>query len=78
MTQVRDELSVDIDVSKTIEQCYHHTLITDESEEIPMVRVNLTLSASTPLAKVRVAIDVVEPIVVTKSSLVINSLSKQM
>ncbi len=76
MTQVRDELTVDVDVSKTIEQCYHQTMITEEEDDIPMVRINLTLSASTPLTKVRVAIDVIEPMVVTKSSIVINSLSR--
>ena len=47
-----------------------------EDENLPMTRITISLSASSPLTKVRVGIDVMEPLVVTKTSFVVNSLSK--
>ena len=75
MTMVKDELSIKIEVTPHIEQCYHSTQVTDE-DGVPMVRVQIEFNATAPLSKIRVGIDVTEPLVVTKSSFIINSLSK--
>ena len=40
-----------------------------------MVRVNIEFNATAPLSKIRVGIDVTEPLVVTQSSFIINSLT---
>ena len=82
MAQGGDELSINIEVSPHIEECYHQTLVSDEDAEggagqgIPMAKVSIELSASTPLTRIRVGIDAAEPLVVTRTSFIVNSLSK--
>ena len=70
-----DELSINIEVSPHIEECYHHTLVSDEDGGIPMAQVTIELSASAPLTRIRVGIDAAEPLIVTRTSFIINSLS---
>ena len=71
---IRDELSVNIEVSPHLELCHHQSMVSDE-DGIPMVRITVSLSSSTPLAKIRVGIDVCEPMVSTRSSFIVQSLS---
>ena len=75
MAIVQDELSVKVEVLPNLEQCYHQTLVMDD-DGIPMAKINIELSTSTPLSGIRVGLDVAEPLIVTNSSFIINSLSK--
>ena len=74
-SNVREELSLKVEASAHIESCFYNTMVV-EDENLPMTRITISLSASSPLTKVRVGIDVMEPLVVTKTSFVVNSLSK--
>lgn len=65
-----------MDISPHLEPCYHSSLVTDEDGPIPMVKISVQLSTSTPLTRIRVGIDAVEPFMVTRPSFIINSLSK--
>ena len=75
MAMVKDDLGIKVDILPNLEQCYHHTQVTDE-EGVPMVKISIEFTASSPLSKVRIGIDVQEPLVVSQSSFIINSLSK--
>ena len=70
-----DELSIEIEVLPNLEPCYHQTMVTDE-EGIPMTKILIKLMTSTPLSRIRVGIDVAEPLIVSRSSFILNSLSK--
>ena len=72
---VREELTLKVDFSPHIETCFYNTMVTDD-DNLPMTRISVSLSSSSPLTKVRVGIDVMEPLVVTKTSFIVNSLSK--
>ena len=74
-SNVREELTLKVEASAHIESCFYNTMVV-EDENLPMTRITISLSASSPLTKVRVGIDVMEPLVVTKTSFVVNSLSK--
>lgn len=72
---VGEELTVKVQVSPHLEPCYHHSLVSDE-DGIPMAKISIDLTTSTPLTRIRVGIDAVEPLVVTTSSFILSSLSK--
>ena len=40
-----------------------------------MAQVSIELTASTPLTRIRVGIDAAEPLIVTRTSFIVNSLS---
>ena len=71
---MREELTLKVDISSQIESCFYNTMVV-EDDMLPMIRISVTLSSSSPLTKVRVGIDVMEPLVVTKTSFIVNSLS---
>ena len=73
-SNVREELTLKVEASAHIESCFYNTMVV-EDENLPMTRITISLSASSPLTKVRVGIDVMEPLVVTKTSFVVNSLT---
>ena len=68
---VREELTLKVDFSPHIETCFYNTMVTDD-DNLPMTRISVSLSSSSPLTKVRVGIDVMEPLVVTKTSFIVN------
>ena len=75
MAMVKEELGIKVEILPNLEQCYHHTQVTDE-EGVPMVKIVVEFTATSPLTKIRVGIDVQEPLIVTQSSFIINSLSE--
>ncbi len=74
MAQIGNELTIKVEILSHLEPNYHHSLVSDE-DGIPMVKIIIELSANSPLTRIRVGIDATEPLVVTKSSFILNSLS---
>jgi hypothetical protein len=71
------DLSLDLTLARQLERCYVDTGVPNPPEEgLPMARVQLVLRCNAPLSKVRVAMAVEEPMALTKSTHVINSLSE--
>ena len=69
-----DDLNISVEILPNLEHCYHHTMVSDE-DGIPMAKITIELRASTPLNRIRIGIDVAEPLVVTRTSFILNSLS---
>ena len=74
---LKDELSVSISVDNQFERCYHPTQFSPpEADHIPIAKIKITLRTNVPLTKIKLSIEVQPPLAATKSSYIVNSLSK--